>query len=438
MADSIGTRLVAAVIRSKDFSVLPRHSIGVDDVFDDAKIAMTWVVDYVREHSDWPTTKMLEETKGIYLPEEEESADYVADMVRKRGLSLSLQKTIERGIEKIDSRDPDAAIELLSRETLLLKSRVAGSKPISFKSEGDTRLDKYRELKAAGGLLGIPTPWERMNSNIQGWVNGSLNVATAMMNTGKTWWLCHCADHALSLDKKVLLITLEMDTPRIEKRLDALHYKIPFGVLRNCTLDAEGEKKWADAVAAYKADSTVSGDILIADKKLVQTVSDVRLLCEDYKPDLVCIDGGYRFQGTASRNASNWESTVSVVNELQIAAELSRVPWIVTTQQGDANESGKPTKDPKKMHAWGVRYGKEWVINPDVVIGLYADDDLRAMKTLQMYTLKMRDSTGDGVFPQFTISWDLGKMDFREMIPMSEEAAEMAAPSLFESAEVEI
>ena len=39
-------------------------------------------------------------------------------------------------------------------------------------------------------------------------------------------------------------------------------------------------------------------------------------------------------------------------------------------------------KGTKHVRAWNVRYGKEWFINPDILIGMYQDDDLRLIKRI--------------------------------------------------------
>ena len=66
------------------------------------------------------------------------------------------------------------------------------------------------------------------------------------------------------------------------------------------------------------------------------------------------------------------------------------------------------------MRAWSVRYGKEWVIDPDVVIGLYANEDLRLIKQLEIHCLKMRDNAGDSS-GEFNIHWDTQKMNFLQV-----------------------
>ena len=157
-----------------------------------------------------------------------------------------------------------------------------------------------------------------------------------MQNTGKTWMSCIIADHALSLGKKVLFVTMEMSGPRIMRRLDAIRYKLPFGDLRDGELELFTVDRWkAEAAAGGR------GDILVADKKMVQKVGDIVSLVNEHRPDFVVVDGGYRLEG---KGRGSWDKVVDVVNGLQIAAEITDIPWLVTSQLGDASESGKESK----------------------------------------------------------------------------------------------
>ena len=407
--DSLGTRLIGALICEKDASALAEHRIDGADLLDESKKAYLWVLDYVKTHGDWPSKKIVEENCGVDLPDAPDPLDYICDQVRKRSLAKTLELDLRQAAEKLESRDPDEAMRLISeaahthRKKLITKSSV-----VSFRESGTKRIETYEALKSFGGYEGVATPWPRLDSAIQGWVNGTFNVVTAMQNTGKTWFLGVCANHALSLGKKVGFVSLEMTTSRIARRVDAIKYKIPFRHLRDGDMNEKLESEWKEKV---ERDTEGLGDILFADKQLIRTVDDATSFVLEHKPDIIFIDGGYRFQ-TAGR--SNWEQQVDIVRGLQLSAEATKIPWVVSTQQGDASESGRESKRGPHMRAWGVRYGKEWVIDPDVVIGLYANEDLRLTKELEIHLLKMRDTAGD-IVNEMKIRWDTIAMNFDEL-----------------------
>lgn len=409
----LGKRLVRALLEAPDLSVLADKGVGEDDLLDDAKKTFRWALRQVRDRGEWPTAKQLGENTGVFLPAEADPLEYAAELVRKRSLGKGLEKALRKSAGLLESRDPDEAARVLSEESARLSARSAGVSAASYRETGVERLRAYRRAAEGTDGFGVPSPWKRLNTAIcgrpeGGFEAGTLNVLTAVQGTGKTWWLCLCADHALSLKYRVLLCTLEMPTARIMRRLDSLHYRVPFGRLRSASLDGDELETWENLIGG---DAKAPGDILVADKQTVRTVADAASLVIAHRPDLVLVDGGYRFEG---HGRGHWEETVSIVNDLQTSAESSGVPWVVTTQQKDIAEKGKK-RNQKTIASGDIRYGQEWNINPDVLIGLVQGEDLRLMKRMETHVLKLRDAAGETGSGKFSIRWDFQAMDFSEI-----------------------
>lgn len=418
MSDILGERLLLAIITDNDLATPRKMGIDKGCIFDESSKGLDFIENFQRSHGTFPTKKQVEDEIGRDLPDVPEPTAYVADMVRKRTLAKKLRDTyFKPAIEQLDDRDPDAALETILRASRLNRLSV-GADVVSMRESGSERVKAYDDAKACSGLRGLPTPWTGVNNRIQGWVNGDLHVIGAMSNTGKTWSLCICADHSFNSGVKVLYVTLEMAWQRIARRLDAIHYKIPWSKMRNSDLDSTEEADWK---AKVDADKTGAGDIVFADKRVVRTVNDVATLVQEHKPAIVYVDGGYRFEVSGGGGMGKWENTVAIINDLQIAAEQTNIPWVVTTQLGDANETDKKRSAQKQMRGWNVRYGKEWYINPDVFIGLYQDDELRAMKLMELHYLKIRDAdeTLNPLDNTTTIKWDLSEMAFDETAAVS-------------------
>lgn len=409
-ADALGKRLVRALLEEKNLSILTEGSVTAADLFEDGLDAYNWVLEYFNTRGEWPTPKMVEENTAIALPDEKEPLSYVADLVRQRTLGRSIEKDLRRAAEMLEGRKADAALEIMCESAMRHNSKRLVTKATSYREGSHERVKAYTGLAPKKGFVGVPTPWMFMNKAIQGWVNGTFNVVTAMQNTGKTWFACVTAEEALKVEERVLFVSLEMSVQRIARRIDAYRHKIPFGKLRDADIDDDKGMGWMDSILK---DKEGKGDIIFADKQLVKTVGDVVALVYEHKPTLVVIDGGYRFQ-VPGKSKGQWDQTVQIVHELQISAERTDIPWVVTTQQGDSSETGKAVKRGPHMRAWNVRYGKEWVIDPDVVIGLYADEDLRLIKMLEVHILKMRDNDGDSSIMS-KINWDTHTMNFREV-----------------------
>lgn len=407
----LGKRLVRSLLVERDMEVLAAQGVGEGDLFGDARDAFRWAMSFLRERGEWPTASQVEEGTGILLPEHLDKLDYITDLIRRRTLGKAIESGVVEVSKLIGERKPDEALRLLTETGVRLRARSTSVGVDSFRATGGERLAYYEAVKATGGLLGQPTPWPSLNKRIMGWVDGCLHVVTAMQNMGKTWFACIVAADALARGKRVLFVSMEMANDRIARRVAAVRYRVPWGKFLRCELEEATERELATYAAA---DKEGEGDILFADKKRVKRVADVVALTLDNRPDIVVVDGGYRFRPGAS-TGGQWESTVEIVAQLQEAAEATGPPWIVTTQQGDASETGKEKKPGTKMRAWNVRYGKEWVINPDIVLGLAQTDLQRLDGVMELHLLKERDAAADEKRrPFFNIHWDFKGMDFSE------------------------
>jgi len=288
--------------------LLTEAGIDINDVYDEARTTFKWAQEYFDKYSKWPTVKQVEENTNITLTQVEEDLEYICDIVRKRKLGKALSSDYKKGIAKLENRDPDGSLADLKEAVARHTSHKDKGEVRSFRKLGLERHDDYRKLQADPSLIGIPTPWEALNSSIGGWVNGQLHVLLAQTNVGKSWGCCLFAQHAMQLGYKVLLVTMEMSTTRFERMLDALQYRIPFGDLRQTAVDMITDDRWRDEL---RRETMGTGDILTTDKLLVSYVSDVNNLIQEYQPDLVIVDGGYRFAGKTG--TGDWELSKNIV-----------------------------------------------------------------------------------------------------------------------------
>ena len=414
--DTLGLRLIRAALQEETLKSIATAGVTSADLFDSAKIGYEWLLDFHQKYGTFPTVDAVNSAIGTALPDVAEPLDFIVEQVRKRALTLAVKERTKLVIERLDAKDPDGAAQEFSAAGTTLRAGKQRAGLLSMRDSGEERLKEYDEITKVKGLLGVPTPWPGINAKILGWVNGDLHVIAAIANTGKTWTLCIAAEYALANNYRVLFISLEMPSKRILRRVDALRYKIPFKGLRRGNLDPADLAKWE---AAVRADATPNrNDLLLADKREVKYVDDVKALVEETEPDIVFIDGGYRFQVKGTKKSSGeWANTVDIVAALQTNAEISQIPWVVTTQMGDSTETGKKSGKGPRVRAWNVRYGKEWFINPDVLIGQYQDDDLRITKRTEYHVLKVRESDQEEFNSDCVLTqWDMGTMSFEEVI----------------------
>lgn len=406
MEDAIGNDLLAGILEEKRLPDIPVFS---KDLSFTARKGFDFIINYKANFGGFPPRDLVAEECAIRFPIVFPALEATAERVRKRALSKAVSSNINLAVDALERGDPDSAFDIL--RDLKKESRQVKQAPLSFRMSGEQRYQDYLDRKTVGGFEGYASPWASLNTAMQGYVNGEFICIAAFYSGGKSWLTCVNANHLMDLGAKVLLVTMEMPAQRIARRLDALRYKIPFSIMRRADLGEEVEHAWVEKMRQERESS--GGDIFIADKKLVTTVMDVADLATEHEADVVLVDGAYRFEGDG-RN--RWESTASTIESIQLLAEQTNIPWVATTQMGDANETqGKQKKTGSKPRAWGVRYGKEWLIEPDAVLIMMQSEAERELGVMNIHIEKVREGVPEGLQkPSFTINWDMVKMDFSE------------------------
>ena len=163
-----------------------------------------------------------------------------------------------------------------------------------------------------------------MNKAIKGWQNGLFHVITALTSVGKSWFLMVIADDLLSLGRRPLIVSTEMAPIRLQFRLDCIHYRIPFPLLRDGGLTEDEEMTYMRSLFE-DSEATGKGDAIFIGKEEAKSVQDVQLIAREVDATDILVDGGYRL--THSRE---WGDQAAVVQEFQIAAEESNKPWPVS------------------------------------------------------------------------------------------------------------
>jgi replicative DNA helicase len=228
-----------------------------------------------------------------------------------------------------------------------------------------------------------------------------------MTGLGKTWLECFLVNECKKLGKRVLICSLEMTPERIYSRLDSIRFCLPYSKFRDASLELSVEEKWKKELEILEKEPD-SNDVLAVGKEGIKSVSDILSIVEEYKPDIVFVDSAYRLEPTRG-SKDTWSSNYSVVKELQIAAEKTDIPWVCSSQLWE-EESGSGKRMVVKQT---IKYAKEWLIDPDVVIVISQDEDLRLIKQMKVELRKVRD--GDGKKVEGHINFDRDVMNFSEV-----------------------
>jgi len=260
--------------------------------------------------------------------------------------------------------------------------------------------DKNNKRELGDGMIGIPTPFEVINSTGMGWQPGDLITAYARPTVGKTWLCCKIAAIAVEKGFKTLLVSTEMTQASVNLRMDVIlgkmrGFNLSHSALRNGNEIDENEYK------RFLRDSD-SKNLLICDHISGEdsiSLPSITNLVRKYSPDLLIIDGVYLISQEGNRAA--WEQSHSLFYGLKNLALSTNTAVMASTQATrDASDMYIPPAPNQ------VAFGDALIRASDVAVSMsmMKDDlDMPIQDKRQIQFQKYRD--GDLPFNEFEFIW---------------------------------
>ena len=411
MQDILGLRLVKCAVKEKSLDIAQLHSLSINDVYDVAKAAWGYCVEFLTQQGDWPELHVVEEKVGFKFPDFDDNYTWVANEVRQRSLAKNLREYFETAAEMLQENNPDGAFSALKETIFKLQGISDVGKKYIYRDTFESRFKIYEDRKA-GKFDGVPCPWDTIQQGTMGFANGTLTSILARTNTGKSWTCCHISNHVASAGKKVLLATLETPSMSMGRRIDSLHFKLPFQGVLTGRLPEAFEDKWRVDITYSDPAKT---DIVIVDKKSIRRVSDLIAVTYEVQPDIVIVDGAYRLEASGQTKGA-WEATKQIVDNLQLAAETTNVPWVITSQYGADERGGTEHREGQPMRSNAAKYGKEFAINVDMCLGIQHTRAQRDLKVMELHVIKLREGAGISIPDIIYLNWKLDPFpDFSEI-----------------------
>ena len=349
-AERIERTALKNLIHNEEYTrkVLPFLKV---DYFEDRseKIIFTEIERFISQYNKTPTKETLQidigkrkdlnekEYENIVnlistLNKEEVDLDWLVNTTEKFCKDRAIHNAIMEGIHIIDGRDknhtPEAIPEILADALAVGFDRQVGH---DYLSDTEKRFDYYHKKENR-----IPFDLDFFNKVTKGGLPPkTLNVALAGTGIGKTLFMCHQAAAALSQNKNVLYITMEMAEERIAERIDANLLNISMEDLHMLN-----KKMFTDKMVQLQAKTT--GTLIIKEYPTANAgTNHYRALVNElalkrtFKPDIIFVDyinicASSRFK--AGANVNSYTYIKAIAEELRgLAVELD-LPIVTATQ----------------------------------------------------------------------------------------------------------
>jgi replicative DNA helicase len=362
-----------------------------------------YITDHARRYKSPPSTSAVETDRPNWKVEHnQESLDYLIDkftvLCKRR---LSQEALIE--LAKL-TEDPQEGpnLDLHFLEVSRRLATLVPSTQVARFSDMEQRVAEYEERAAEGKKIGIPFGYPTLDEWTGGVQSHELVTIAGFSGLGKSTMLMSLAFNAWSQGYTPLYISLEMEAGAILRKFDAMAASLDYAKIKQLQLPERQIEEWrktADEIAGKAHDIPVIDSIrgCTPDHVFAETVR--------HKPDLVLIDYLSLLRSSRpQRNSSMWQSLTEITQDLKQNARTLGIPIIAAAQTNRAG--GKEGADLDN-----IGYSLSVVQDSDIMIGLFADEEMKDRKEMEIRLNKNRD----GRLGKFMAKWDHESMEFRQL-----------------------
>jgi replicative DNA helicase len=212
---------------------------------------------------------------------------------------------------------------------------------LNIREAGELVMQRLQDTRFLGGITGVRTGWDNYDSATGGYQNTDIISLVARMGVGKTYVLLKQAHYAHAFDNRsVLIVTTEMSSQALAQRYASIGLGINPTLLKKNMISTYTERR----IGSFFRDMHDADRLRIFSVGMNSNVGSIAALCDEYRPDIVYIDGVYLLQpNNAARNASRTERITYVFDDLKALNLEMNCPFVVSTQFN--RMAGKGGKD---------------------------------------------------------------------------------------------
>lgn len=391
--------VISRILMNDEWPVLEERGITSWHFQDKlCKSVIAFMADFKKKYGAIPSVELIEESfSELKVTSAKDPVDFYLDKVIENFARNETSKMLLNSAKELAGK-PTETIEKLHSELAALSLDVAPTKDDGLQDSVGGRKERYLRIKNVGGMDGIPTPWKVLDEATMGLHAGDFIAIVSRPGTGKTFLLTLFSDFIVSNGLKVLFVTNEMSNTQIIQRFDAIHFKLPFKELRAGLLPDYLEERYFEGLSEMEGQ----------ENKMVVTqnihgVSSIGTKIDQYKPDVVIVDGMYLLADD-EKAQNKWENITNISRNIKKLARKKKVPIIATTQFNRATEDIAINKVTLASLGFSDSIGQD----ADVVLGMFRTKDMEMNNEMKIRMLKVRE----GEPKDFTLTWDLHRMDF--------------------------
>lgn len=406
MGSKVGISFCWQLIEEDDLETIRQTGLTDEMLRGEAQDVFKYIYAFFRDHGQMPLRDTILDDIEVHPDldfDPPEPCLYYAKRVVDNAAIKSQREHFKEMGEAIRDRDP---LEVFEKARDIVKEGVfdyhmGQGRLVNLRVAGNEEWERYLVREAADdGILGIRSPWDRLDQETGGFGPGDLTTIVARLGVGKSWLLIMMACKAAAQGYSVGFISLEMEEEYIQLRRRALKNQLPYKDLKRGELDSEARERLKEELLADPLDDDPNW--YIASGGRVTTVAEAEMFVEETQIDALFVDGVY-LMNEGGKNTPTHERTMLAIRGIKRLGQKKKIPTFATAQFNRTVKKGS-------MQAGSESIGHSDAIGQDSnnVIGMFRDKDTREANQMFLSMLKVRE----GVPIEMTINWDFVTMAF--------------------------
>lgn len=329
-----------------------------------------------------------------------ETMQFWCDQLREKKKHNTIVDALDEVLVKInEDLDTEGAYAILKKLVLQVENELVLSDRIKINEDTHKRKEDYIKRQKSGGMTGIPSFIDEWDKLLGGYNNGELITFMGYTGIGKSWLEIIQAVQQAKNGYRVLFFTTEMSTKMVFRRIDAVWNSLNYTRFRKGQLLPDEEKRYFQYLE--EMENTPDDEVMLVVEQATGGVSQISAKIDQYKPDIVYIDGAYLLEDEEGEE-DNWAGMVRIWRGLHRLCLVKDIPIVVTTQSKD--EQGASLKS--------MSFAKAIANESDVVAVLEQDEQMKNDKEIMLKPLKIREGDNMRIV---MMNWDFDEMKFNSI-----------------------
>lgn len=406
---TIGNHLLSKIVeeqRLSDFSNLKKEWFIQDEIK-----TYQFVLDHITKYGQLPSLELLTKNTGI----EKSTNDpigYFYDEVTNRNIYNQFDSLLPKLQKHLGKRNSKEAInELRSFMANIERLNIdSGTEIITMSKLGRQLLEKIKINRGRDGLIGVPTGWEFLDKETNGFQGGRLYLFAGRPKMGKSMILSRSSKVCHEIGNVPMVFSMEMEDLLWATRFFADKVQLNMRSLSSGKLPTIAEEMLEEAINIMESGLPyyfISG-------RFRKDLNAIRALVNSIKPSAVYIDGGYLVKITGSERMARWERMTDVAEGLAELAIQTNLPFIVTFQF--TKEVDKLVGSKKRVELGNLQLADAIAQVASLVVGIF-EDEVESENTYTSTRRRLEIIGGRELERggECLINWDFQRMNFDEI-----------------------